>query len=274
MAGEVVSYTLTLKNTSSADSPNLTCTITDSQLGIQKTASLAPGTQHVVSAAYTTQGSDPALQSNLASVRCQVDGFPNILEASSEFAVAISAPPPPASTPTLIPTSLPTTEPSPAGTDQQLSTQTPTPVPEVPAPDKTQEPVSSNLAGQGCSPGFWQGGYGRWLWNDANDPDWEGENTNPFTHETAFNSVFASHPGTDNVEMFSFVRRGGGPRPWRKVARDIVAAYLNASYGMNYPFSPQELVQMWADTVSGATSFAEVHSLLDEANNLGCPIGD
>lgn len=265
--GQTVGYSLTLQNTSSADSPNLTCTITDSQLGIQKTVNLTPGAQHIESAEYTTKASDPALLVNLASVRCQVDGFPNILEASSEFAVAIGAPPPPTHTPTATPTPLPATESSPVDTDEPPPTQ-------APAPEKPQEAASSNLAGEGCSPGFWQGGYGRWLWNDANDPDWVGEGTNPFTHETTFNTIFASHPGTDNMEMFSFVRRGGGPWFWRKVARDIVAAYLNASYGMNYPFSPQELVQMWADAASGTITFEEVHSQLDEANNLGCPIGD
>lgn len=258
IAGDKVSYTLTLQNTSSADSPNLTCTITDSQLDIQETVNLAPGAQYVVSAAYTTGTSDPTPLVNVASVHCQVDGFPNILEASGEFAVTIGAVPP---------TAIPTSQESTA-----VPSATPTPLP-VEA-ESIQEEALNNLTGQGCSPGFWQGGYGRWLWNDTNDPNWKGQGTNPFTHETAFNTIFEAHSAADGIEMYSFVRRGGGPWAWRKAARNVVAGYLNASYGMKYPFTSQEIAQMWADAVGGATTFQEVHNLLGAANNLGCPIGD
>lgn len=270
VAGDSVSYTLTLQNTSSTDSPNLTCTITDSLLGIQETVNLAPGAQHLVSAEYTTQTSDSTPLVNIASVRCQVDGFPNILDASSEFKVTIGAAPPPASTPTNTPTDPPAATPSEEITTEPAVIPTSSPT----ETESIQEKAGNDMVGEGCSPGFWQGGYGRWLWNDTSDPDWKGQGTNPFTHETAFNTVFAAHSSADGMDMYSFVRRGAGPWPWRKAARNVVAGYLNASYGMNYPFTPQEIAQMWADATSGATTFQEVHSLLDAANNLGCPIGD
>ena len=48
----------------------------------------------------------------------------------------------------------------------------------------------------GCTPGFWQGGSGRVLWDQVNDPDWVargGDGFNPFIHTTLFNSFFTPH---------------------------------------------------------------------------------
>lgn len=284
VVGDSVTFTLYLENTSSSDSPNLTCTISDAPLSIEETVNLAPGEQHTVTATYTVQADDPSVLANLVSVHCQVDGFPNILDASSEFVLTVGAAPeptqpstnPPAETkPSATPVPTSTEEANPPISNNEPPNQTPTPAPKEPvSSERAQEEASSNLTGEGCSPGFWQGGYGRWLWNDPNDPDWKGHGTNPFTHETAFNSIFAPSSATDDMELYSFVRRGGGPWNWRKAARNVVAGYLNASYGMNYPFSTEEIADMWANAVSGATTFEEVHSLLGEANNLGCPIGD
>jgi len=281
VVGDKVTYTLTVENTSSADSPNLICEINDEQLGIHETVNLAPGEQHTVTGEYTAKASDPATLTNHASVHCQVDGFPNTRDAESDFNLSIGAAPQsptdsPTAEPTIqhednpAPTAAPTKEPTQQANTNQQPPKKSSPEPQV---AQTTQEQSFDQSAKGCSPGFWQGGYGRWLWNDVNDPDWKGQGTNPFTHETAFNTVFAAHPPTDGMVMFNFVRGGGGPLPWRKAGRNVVAGYLNASYGMNYPYTPQQIVQMWADAVNGTRSFMDVHQTLGKANNLGCPIG-
>ncbi|MBA7479356.1 hypothetical protein ES707_14790 [subsurface metagenome] len=132
--------------------------------------------------------------------------------------------------------------------------------------------------GEGCTPGFWQGGNGKKLWNKANDPDWTdagGQGNNPFTWTTPFNSFFTSHPDLDGLTMMDLVGTGGGPNPVRKAARSLVAAYLNASFGItiNYPLNTTELHDLWdAAVATGPPTFGDLHTMLDDYNNLGCTI--
>jgi hypothetical protein len=134
---------------------------------------------------------------------------------------------------------------------------------------------------EGCTPGFWQGGLGSTLWNSVNDPDWTahgGAGTNPFIHTTLFNSFFTAYTGDQGslagLSMFDLVSTGGGPQPAVKAARMVVAAYLNASFGISYPFTTTQISQMWTDAVNAGTSdaFLNVFNTLGAANNLGCPI--
>lgn len=127
---------------------------------------------------------------------------------------------------------------------------------------------------EGCTPGFWSGGFGSQLWNTANDPDWSfygGDGTNPFTQSTLFNSFFTAHPNLNGLTMLQIVGTGGGSDPVRKAARDVVAAYLNAAWGLDYPFTTSEVASMWTDAVANGT-FAELHNILAPANQLGCNI--
>jgi len=79
--GDTVNYTLTLDNTSSGDSPNLTCTISDPTLGVDEMVNLAAGGQHVINKAQVMPAApDPYV--NTASVACKVDGFGNPLNAA------------------------------------------------------------------------------------------------------------------------------------------------------------------------------------------------
>ncbi len=57
--GDGVTYTLTLNNTSSADTPDLVCTINDPTLGINKNVTLASGASDVTTKAYTFQVGEP-----------------------------------------------------------------------------------------------------------------------------------------------------------------------------------------------------------------------
>lgn len=127
---------------------------------------------------------------------------------------------------------------------------------------------------QGCTPGFWQGGNdfgtagGRWLWNESNDPDWVasgGIPYNPYIHETGFCDFFGCSRGGD---MWYYVN----PDLWsvnddfHKAARSLVAAYLNASWGMNYPYTAAQLETMWTSALYSG-DLLSLHNLLDAANN-------
>jgi uncharacterized repeat protein (TIGR01451 family) len=91
-AGDDVDYTLTLNNTSSGDTPDLVCTITDAMLGINKSVTLASGGSDVTNATYTVQEGDDDPLTNTASVSCSPDGFPNVLNDSDSYTVDLIHP--------------------------------------------------------------------------------------------------------------------------------------------------------------------------------------
>jgi hypothetical protein len=128
--------------------------------------------------------------------------------------------------------------------------------------------------GEGCTPGFWQGGNGSQLWNDPDDPDWP-EMDNPFDHDTVFNGFFTPHVGLTGKTMMDLVSTGGGAPDYQKAARNVVAAYLNASWGMGFPDSPAVVAGKWDDAVNGSTTFFAVHVDLGAANSTPnrCPAG-
>jgi hypothetical protein len=90
--GDDVNYTLTLNNTSSGDTPDLECTITDAMLGINKPVTLASGASDVTNATYTVQAGDPDPLDNTASVSCSPIGFSNVLTASDGHSVDLIHP--------------------------------------------------------------------------------------------------------------------------------------------------------------------------------------
>jgi hypothetical protein len=150
-----------------------------------------------------------------------------------------------------------------------------------------------NTPTQGCTPGFWQGGPdkpdpqsgGARLWDELgffstglSDPDWDnsgGVPPSPYNHDDTFDAVFGDPAGVvpDDLTLFALVDTGGGEQAWRKLARDVVAAYLNASWGMAYAYTPQEIADIWTQASNDGT-FLYWHTRLDAANNAigGCPI--
>ena len=77
--GDSVSYVITVANISSSDAPDLSCTVTDTPIGVSETFALAAGASNVIQASYTIQSGDSDPFVNTASVTCSVDGFPNTL---------------------------------------------------------------------------------------------------------------------------------------------------------------------------------------------------
>lgn len=97
-------------------------------------------------------------------------------------------------------------------------------------------------------------------------PGW---NLYPWT--TLFNSDVAPYAGLDGVDMMSLVGTGGGADDFHKAARSLTAAYLNVSWGMNYPYTAAQISTMWDDAVTSG-DFLTLHVLLDAANNSSADI--
>jgi len=137
--------------------------------------------------------------------------------------------------------------------------------------------IWSDCPGEGCTPGFWQGKKnGRLLWDEMPDGDFDPAGGNPYATGTVFNDFFdPPGPGLDDLTMLDLVGKGGGSDPVRKAARDLVAAYLSASYdGVDYPYSQATLEAMWVDamTPGGDWTLPDLQAALNNANELGCPI--
>jgi hypothetical protein len=125
----------------------------------------------------------------------------------------------------------------------------------------------------GCTPGFWAnngGGGGVAWWSSVNDAQWGangGRGTNPFSHATLFNSFFTPNPALAGMTMWDVANGGGGPIPATPCAAQLVAAYLNASFG-SFPFSTSQLSTMWsAATAGGTATLRTLQTLLDTTNN-------
>ena len=150
----------------------------------------------------------------------------------------------------------------------------------VVAPGETVRCVFTNtkISLEGCTPGFWQGGVGEDLWDEENDLDWGahgGDGFNPFVTSDTFISSFPSSGDAtvDGMTMIEIVG-SGGTNVWpRKAARDLVAAYLNASFGIDYPYGIPTILADWNTAVANGTAgFKIFHAKYDAANNLGCPL--
>jgi len=90
--GDPVNYTITLSNTSSTDSPDLECTVTDTLLGINVAVTLAAGAQHVINDSRIVQQGDLDPLINTVDASCSPIGFPNVLDASASHSVNLFQP--------------------------------------------------------------------------------------------------------------------------------------------------------------------------------------
>jgi hypothetical protein len=87
--GDPVNYTITVNNTSSADSPDLECDISDPLLGLNKMVTLSSGDSDVSMVARNVQPGDANPLVNTASTSCSPIGFPNELPAEDSCSVDI-----------------------------------------------------------------------------------------------------------------------------------------------------------------------------------------
>jgi hypothetical protein len=164
-----------------------------------------------------------------------------------------------------------------------------------------------NIGFRGCTPGFWQGGAGSKYWNVSNDADWNGSTAafkpNPFAQGNTFPAKGASFtlastsPADVSLTIttitgvnlaaggtrFIDIVGTGGTDDWpRKGARDMIAAYLNASFmgtGLGKSaYTRQTILTEWnaaaaAYNANGSTTLLQAfHLKYDRANNFGCSI--
>ncbi len=90
--GDVVNYTITVTNTSSADSPNLVGAVVDTMLGINQAVDMAPGDVVVINDTYTVLVGDPDPLLNTATVTTSPVGFPNVISDSDDHSVNLFQP--------------------------------------------------------------------------------------------------------------------------------------------------------------------------------------
>ena len=93
-AGDVIHYTITVKNTSPEDTPDLVGTITDPMLGINQPVTLAwNDPDYVINTNYTVLASDPDPLVNTATVTCSpVGDLSTVLTVSDSASVDILHP--------------------------------------------------------------------------------------------------------------------------------------------------------------------------------------
>ena len=90
--GDPVDYVITLENNSSADTPDLTCTVTDTLIGVDQTFTVASGLDQVINVndfVIPDTAADPFI--NTASVTCCPAGFPNTYADSQPGAQPVPA---------------------------------------------------------------------------------------------------------------------------------------------------------------------------------------
>src|SRR5262249_6665700 len=77
----------------------------------------------------------------------------------------------------------------------------------------------------------------------------------------------------DTKTMSDLLCNGAGPQPAEKAARAVIAAYLNASFGLSFPFTPAEVAAKWAAAVGNNSALNALANDLGAANQANCPIG-
>jgi hypothetical protein len=138
--------------------------------------------------------------------------------------------------------------------------------------EKEEKEKDEKDAGRHSS-SFWMGKSGEdaddW-WSESNDAGWGqhgGRGTNPFQHATQFSPFFTAHGQLQNMTMWAVLDGSGGSSA-RKAARELVAAYLNASFDRRYPFTQATLKAMWTTAVNhGDRALDALRSLLRATNS-------
>lgn len=173
--------------------------------------------------------------------------------------------PTPTDTPTPTPTDTPTNTPTNTPTDTPTNTPTNTPT-DTPTPTPTNTPTPSPTPGaQGCTPGFWK-----------NHPNvWPA----PYTPSQLVSSVFTgADPSLASATLIQALAFKGGPGVVGAesiLLRAAVAALLNsADSSISYPLTTAQVIaQVNTALASGDRStILALATLLDDDNNLGCPI--
>jgi hypothetical protein len=283
--GDPVDYTITVTNTSSSDSPNLTCTIADPFLGISEPVNLAPGGNHVINTGYTVQPGDADPLVNEATVDCSV-AFTITNSGSSDSPALVLA-----SVNDTVLGDL-TGAASGAGcgslaagascnftVDYTIPDGAPNPLVNVvdvlynpdgfpnEIRDDDDHSVELVTRAEGCTPGFWKNHPAQWP-------------ATGFSTGQTLESVFdvPNNYGLDNntlLQALSFQGGNNATGAARNLLRASVAAVLNSAHpDVEYPRSTADVISaVNAALASGnRATMLGLASQLDADNNLGCPL--
>ena len=123
-------------------------------------------------------------------------------------------------------------------------------------------------AAEGCTPGYWKQSQHFGNWADPYDPADTFVGAGP-TGGPYFEAV----AGHGTVTLLQVLQQGGGG--WHAAGRHLVAALLNASSGIDFAYSPDEVVTAfqtaWNSNPQGDPS--ALKEMFEDYNELGCPLG-
>ncbi len=143
--------------------------------------------------------------------------------------------------------------------------------------------VTVVMCGEGCTPGFWKNHTN--LWNDGcGDPSPGDDVTLTIKTCDLFNATFGVPMNLskveDDVTLLEAMSLDDGAvdgcNP-SALARHAAAALANADSGIDYPFTLQEVIDLYRDAVgadAGPETICTAKTKLEMANMLGCPCND
>jgi hypothetical protein len=122
---------------------------------------------------------------------------------------------------------------------------------------------ATKISNNGCTPGFWKNNPGQW---DGYSPSQK------------VKTVFSAAPAPDRNDTLMEALQGGGGAT-HILLRASVAAFLNAEHeGVGYPFRRYANPGFLHVHIQGALRsgdrerMLDLAEVLDDANNLGCPL--
>ncbi len=132
---------------------------------------------------------------------------------------------------------------------------------------------ATNIGNEGCTPGYWKNHTDNWF-EDAERPI-------PTT-KTLANAKFVTSSALAGDTLLDALRYRGGRGPEgaeRILLRAAAAAWLNAAHeGLGYPFrrfnNPGNIVETVNAAIASGNraQMLALATVLDDANNLGCPL--
>jgi hypothetical protein len=126
---------------------------------------------------------------------------------------------------------------------------------------------------EGCTPGYWKNHLERW----------DGVGSDDFTetikYYMSFNSVLGVDPSlsglANSASLLDAASTGGGGVI--ALNRHTVAALASSDTAIHYPYSVAAVIALYQDAVgavAGPEEISTVHALLEDANELGCPLSN
>jgi hypothetical protein len=112
---------------------------------------------------------------------------------------------------------------------------------------------------EGCTPGYWKNHTDSWV---------------GYSSGQAFSSVFDNaFPGKSLLTVLKQPASSGGTNALNDLGRHTVAALLNASSSVDYPYSTADVITMFNNTYPGTDgAYEALKNMFAGFNELGCPL--